>query len=182
MDPYEPYEDEFEDALEMARALLGGTDDSADLWEANDLVNRALRIRPSDPEAWILKCQILSALDDDTAALAAVEMAIRRAPKLAEAHYWRTAVLSDLERYDEALKSVERAFRYLGPEDDWLLEDLYCEKAMILDAIGRQDEAMATYEAGLKRCPESSILKAGLAPLRRERTRATFKVIPGGLR
>ena len=67
-------------------------------------------------------------------------------------------------------------------EDDWLLEDLYCEKAMILDAIGRQDEAMATFEAGLKRCPESTILKAGLEPLRRERIRSTFKVIPGGLR
>lgn len=182
MDTFDSYEDEFEDVLETARALLGGNDDASDLWEANDLVNRALRIRPSEPEAWILKCQILSALDDDTAALAAVEMAIRREPKLAEAHYWRTAVLSDLERYDEALKSVERAFRYLGPEDDWLTEDLFCEKAMILDAIGRQDEALAVYEDGLRRCPESAILKAGLAPLRRERVRASFKVIPGGLR
>ena len=52
---------------------------------------------------------------------------------------------------------------------------------MILDAIGRQDEALATFEAGLKRCPESTILKAGLEPLRRERIRSTFKVIPGGL-
>ena len=77
MDPYEPYEDEFDDVLDMARALLGGNDDSADLWEANDLVNRALRIRPADPEAWILKCQVLSALDDDIAALSAIEMAIR---------------------------------------------------------------------------------------------------------
>ncbi len=178
----ETYENEFEDVLEMARALLGGNEDAADLWEANDLVNRAFRIRPSDPEAWILKCQILSALDDDTAALAAVEMSVRRAPKLAEAHYWRAAVLADLERYGDALKAVERAFRHLGHEDDWLLEDLYCEKAMILDAIGRQDEAMATFEAGLKRCPESTILKAGLEPLRRERIRSTFKVIPGGLR
>jgi tetratricopeptide (TPR) repeat protein len=176
----ETYENEFEDVIEMARALLGGNEDSADLWESNDLVNRALAIRPNDPEAWILKCQILSALDDDTAALAAVEMAVRRAPKMAEGHYWRAAVLSDLERYTEALKAVERAFRYLGNEEDWLLEDLYCEKAMILDAIGRQDEALATYEAGLKRCPESTILKAGLAPLRRERIRSQFKVIPGG--
>jgi tetratricopeptide (TPR) repeat protein len=178
----ETYENEFEDVIETARGMLSGNEDQSDLWEANELVNRALGIRPNDPEAWILKCQILSALDDDTAALAAVEMALRRAPRMAEAHYWRAAVLSDLERYTEAIKAVERAFRYLGHEDDWLVEDLYCEKAMILDAIGRQDEALATFEAGLRRCPESSILRAGIEPLRRERIRSTFRIIPGGLR
>jgi tetratricopeptide (TPR) repeat protein len=87
-----------------------------------------------------------------------------------------------MERYAEALKSIERAFRCLVPDDDWLVEDLYYEKASVLDAIGRQDEAVATFEAGLKRCPESSILRAGLEPLRRERVRKTFRVIPGGLR
>jgi tetratricopeptide (TPR) repeat protein len=176
------YENEFEDSLEMARALLGSNEDSGDLWEASELVNRALGIRPADPDAWILKCQILSALDDDFAALAAIEMAVRRAPRASEAHYWRSAVLADLERYDDALRAIERAFRHLSPDDDWLVEDLYYEKAVILDAIGRREAALATYEAGLARCPESAILKAGLEPLRRERVRSTFKVIPGGLR
>ena len=173
--------DEFEDSLEMARALLGGNESASDLWEANDFVNRALRIRPTDPEAWMLKCQIMSALEDDAAALACAEMALRRAPRLAEAHYWRAAVLADMERYSSALKAIERAFRSLGEHDDWLLEDLYYEKAALLDAIGRQDEALAVYEAGLKRCPDSQLLKAGLEPLRRERVRRTFKVLPGGL-
>lgn len=176
------YENEFEDVLEMARTLLGSNEEVADLWEANDLVNRALHLRPTDPEAWILKCQILSALDDDVAALAAIEMAVRRAPRMAEAHYWRAAVLADLDRLHDALKAVDRAFRNIGPEDDWLVEDLFCEKAMILDAIGRRDEALATYEAGLRRFPNSAVLKAGIEPLRRERVRATFKVIPGGIR
>ncbi len=173
-------QDEFEDSLEMARALLGGNEGTSDLWEANEYVNRALRIRPNDSEAWMLKCQILSALEDDPAALAAAEMALKRAPKSAEAHYWRAAVLADIERYPDALKSIERAFRCLGKDDEWLLEDLYYEKGAVLDAIGRQDEAVATYEAGLKRCPDSQILQAGLAPIRRERARRMFKVIPGG--
>src|SRR5688572_28959084 len=121
--------DEFEDSLEMARALLGGNEGASDLWEANDYVNRALRLRPTDSEAWMLKCQIMSALEDDAAALASAEMALRRAPRSAEAHYWRSAVLADMERYDEALKSLERAFRALRDEDEWLLEDLYYEKA-----------------------------------------------------
>ncbi len=172
--------DEFEDSLEMARALLGGNEGASDLWEANEYVNRALRLRPADADAWMLKCQIMSALEDDPAALASAEMALRRAPRSAEAHYWRAAVLADMERYADALKAIERAFRYMGKDDEWLLEDLYYEKAAVLDAIGRQDEALATYEAGLKRCPDSQILKAGLEPLRREKNRRMFKVIPGG--
>lgn len=175
-------EDEFDDCLEMARALLGGYEGAGDLWEANEYINRALRARPTDPEAWILKSQILSSLDDDPAALAASEMAVRRAPRSAEAHYVRAAVLADMERYHDALKAVERSFRHSGPDDDWLLEDLYYEKAAILDALDRADEAVATFEAGLKRCPESTLLKAGLEPLRRERMRRAFRVIPGGLR
>jgi tetratricopeptide (TPR) repeat protein len=172
--------DEYEDSLEMARALLGSNEGSGDLWEASDYVNRALRLRPADPDAWMLKCQIMSALEDDAAAYASAEMALRRAPRSAEAHYWRAAVLADMERYAEALKSLERAFRFLGENDEWLLEDLYYEKAAILDAIGRQDEALDTYEAGLRRCPDSQILKAGIEPLRRERTRRLFKVLRGG--
>jgi tetratricopeptide (TPR) repeat protein len=173
---------EYEDCLDMARSLLGGFDGAGDLWEANEHINHALQLRPTEPEAWILKSQILSSLEDDAAAFAAAEMAVRRAPRCSEAHYVRAAVLADMERYAEALKSIERAFRCLVPDDDWLVEDLYYEKASVLDAIGRQDEAVATFEAGLKRCPESSILRAGLEPLRRERVRKTFRVIPGGLR
>jgi tetratricopeptide (TPR) repeat protein len=173
-------DDEFDDCIEMARALLGGYEGAGDLWEANEYVNRALRARPNEPEAWILKSQILSSLDDDPAAMAAADMAVRRAPRSAEGHYVRAAVLADLERYHEALKAVERAFRHMRQDDDWLLEDLYYEKAAILDALDRADEAMATFEIGLKRCPESSLLKSGLEPLRRERVRRMFKVIPGG--
>lgn len=176
------YESEFEDALEMARALLNGNEDSGDLWEANDLVNHAIGLRPDDVDAWILKCQVLSALEDDTAALAAIEMAIRRAPRRAEVHYWRAAVLGDLQRYDEALDAIDRGFQCLTPDEDWLIEDLYYEKASVLDAIGRRAEALATYEAGLARCPDSNLLRSALEPLRREDARARFKVLEGGRR
>ena len=174
--------EDFDDSLEMARALLGGNEGPSDLWEANDCVNRALHLRPSDAEAWMLKCQILSALEDNAAALACAEMALRRAPRCTEALYWRAAVLADLERYDDALTAIERAFRYFTKDDDWLLEDLFYEKGAVLDSIGRREEALATYEAGLSKCPDSQILRAGLEPLRRERTRRTFKILPGGRR
>ena len=37
--------DEFDDCMEMARALLGGYEGAGDLWEANDYVNRALGVQ-----------------------------------------------------------------------------------------------------------------------------------------
>lgn len=173
-------QDEFNDCLEMARTLLGCSEGAADLWEANVYMNRALRLRPSESEAWILKSQILSSLEDDVAALAAAEMAVRRSPRIAEAHYVRAAVLADMERYHDALKAIERAFHHSHGDDDWLLEDLYYEKAAILDALHRTDEAEATFEAGLKHCPESMLLKAGIEPLRRERVRRSFRILNGG--
>ncbi len=172
---------DFEDYLEMARSLLGGYESTGDLWEANEYVNLALLMRPQDPGAWILKSQILSSLEDDPAALAAAEMALRRASKSAEVHYVRAAVLADMERYQDGLRGIEKAFRCLGSGDEWLLEDLYYEKAAILDALDRADDAVATFQAGLRRCPESTLLRSGLEPLQRERTRRTFKVIDGGL-
>jgi tetratricopeptide (TPR) repeat protein len=172
--------DDFDECVEVARAHLASYESAGDLWEANDHINRALRLRPNESEAWVLKSQILSSLDDDVAALAAAEMAVRRSPRAAEVQYVRAAVLADLERYADALKAIERAFVCMRPADDWLVEDLYYEKAAILDALDRADEAMATFEIGLKRCPNSTLLKAGLEPLRRQRLKQRFKVLPGG--
>src|SRR5260370_1641635 len=121
-------QEEVDDCMEMARALLGGYEGAGDLWEANDYVNRALRARPVEPEAWILKSQILSSLDDDPAALAAAEMAVRRAPRSAEAHYVRAAVLADMERYPDALKAAGRPFPHPGPAAACSSRDPYSEK------------------------------------------------------
>ncbi len=171
---------QFESTLDQARALLAGDCDDAEAVKANELASRALSWRPESSAAWIVKCQVHSTLGDDTAALASIEMALRSNPTSSEALYWRAAVLSDLTRHTEALKTINRCFRYLQVDDSWLLEDLYCEKAMILNAIGRDDDAVATYEAGLRRCPRSSLLTAGLAPLKRSAARTKFKLIQGG--
>ena len=172
---------DFDGCLERARQLLGAADDQVALDEANQAVNQALGARPSSACAWLVKCQVLSARGDDVAALAAAEMALRRAPHRAEAHYWRGAILGDLGRHREALRSLERAFKDHTPDDGWLLEDLFYEKAVILEALGMRDAAAETYEAGLARCPSSAILRQGLAPLRREQVRSSLRVLRGGL-
>jgi tetratricopeptide (TPR) repeat protein len=175
----ERYDTELERLLDQVRALLGAGDDAL-LAEANTAVNHALQLHPRSIEGWLLKCQVASAAGDDLAALAAVEMALRRAPHRAEALYWRGAVLGDLGRHREALRSIEGAFRVLGTEDRWLVEDLYYEKVTILDALGLHDAAVAACSAGLDQCPGSALLRAALAPAERARVRSSLKVLRGG--
>ncbi len=186
------YATEVERLLDRVRDFLGDGDD-AHLAEANLVVNQALQLKPESVEAWLLKCQIASAVGDDHAALAAVEMALQtsaRGPMASfggriadligppEALYWRGAVLGDLGRHREALSSIEAALRSLGDEPHWLLEELYYEQVTLLETLGRRDLASATRAAGLERCPGSALLRAALAPLDAPRPR--FKVLRGG--
>jgi tetratricopeptide (TPR) repeat protein len=171
---------ELERLLDHARELLGAGDDAV-LAEAVALVNQALQLQPESVDAWLLKCQIASALGDDPGALAAVEMALRRAPYRLECLYWRGAVLGDLGRHREALKSIEAALAVLDGADHWLLEDLHYEKVILLDALGLHDAAVAACKAGLDRCPGSALLRAALAPTERTRVRSSLKVLRGGV-
>jgi tetratricopeptide (TPR) repeat protein len=175
----EQYDSELERLLDQVRDLLGAGDDVV-LVEANTAVNHALQLHPESVEAWLLKCQVASAAGDDLAALAAVEMALRRAPHRPEGLYWRGAVLGDLGRHREALRAIEAAFRVLGDTDHWLLEDLFYEKVTILDALGLAEAAVAACSAGLERCPGSALLRAALAPAERARVRSALKVLRGG--
>jgi tetratricopeptide (TPR) repeat protein len=173
------YDTEFERLLDLARELLGAGDD-AQLGEANQRINQALSLRPDSVDGWLVKCQVASATGDDIAALAAAEMAARRAPNRAETLYWRGAVLGDLGRHREALRAIEAAFRAVTGEDHWILEDLFYEKVTILEALGLHEAAVATCETGLQRCPGSALLRAALVPSQRARVRSSLKVLRGG--
>lgn len=165
-----------ENLLERARELLS---EEGALGTANALVNQALSLRPDSVTAWVVKCQIASAQGDDFSALAAIEMAVRRAPERAEALYWRGAVLGDLERNREALRALDRAFGAMTADDAWLLEDLFYEKACVLGAMELRDEARRVLEEGLSRCPQSSLLRLALGGGRTPRSRNLFEVTPG---
>jgi len=173
------YESEFDRLLDRARELLGAADDAV-LGEAHTAVNQALTLCPNSVDGWLVKCQVASATGDDIAALAAAEMAIHRAPERAECLYWRGAVLGDLGRHREALRAIEGAFRAVTDADQWMLEDLFYEKATILEALGLHDAAVATCEDGLRSCPGSPLLRAALIPAERARVRSSLKVLRGG--
>jgi tetratricopeptide (TPR) repeat protein len=173
------FDSEFDRLLDRARELLGEADDAL-LGEAHVAVNQALTLCPNSVDGWLVKCQVASATGDDISALAAVEMAQHRAPERAECLYWRGAVLGDLGRHREALRAIEAAFRVITDDDHWMLEDLYYEKAVVLDALGLHDAAVATCEAGLHTCPGSALLRAALVPAERARVRSSLKVLRGG--
>jgi tetratricopeptide (TPR) repeat protein len=173
------YDSEFDRLLDRARELLGAGDDGL-LVEANTAINQALTLRPDSVDGWLVKCQVASATGDDIAALAAAEMAHMRGPSRAETLYWRGAILGDLGRHRESLRSIEAAFRAITIDDHWMLEDLYYEKASILEVLGLHEAAVATCEAGLQQCPGSALLRAALIPAERARLRSTLKVLRGG--
>lgn len=157
------YDSEFERLVDRARELLGAGDDAV-LAEANAAINQALTLRPDSVEGWLVKCQVASATGDDISALAAAEMACTRHPTSAETLYWRGAVLGDLGRYREGVRAIEAALNAVTIDDHWLLEDLYYEKATILEALGLHEAAAAACQAGLHRCPGSALLRSLLAP------------------
>jgi tetratricopeptide (TPR) repeat protein len=173
------FDSEFDRLLDRARGLLGGADDAL-LGEAHTAVNQALTLCPNSVDGWLVKCQVASATGDDIAALAAAEMALRRAPERAECLYWCGAVLGDLGRHREALRAIEGALRVATHDDRWMIEDLYYEKAVILEALGLHAAAVATCELGLHSCPGSPLLRAALVPAERARIRSSLTVLRGG--
>jgi tetratricopeptide (TPR) repeat protein len=175
------YATEHDRLIERACELLGaaGPDDEH-LVEANVVVNQALQLCPTSVDAWLVKCQVASATHDDISALAAVEMALRQAPHRPDALYWRGAVLGDLGRPRDALRSVEAALAIIGDDDHYLLEDLFYEKAGLLELLGLHDRALATCQAGLARCPGSALLRSALGPVERARVKSSLKVLRGG--
>lgn len=170
--------EEFGELVDSARALLANAEGVSQLLDGNARINAALLQRAEDGAAWLLKAQLMSALEDDPAALACAELALRLAPESAEAHYVRGTVRADLGRHELALEDLARGAALT--DDPWLLEDIVFERGLLLDALGRGDEALDCLREGLLRFPDSELLRSGLEPLDRDRQRRRFRVIEGG--
>lgn len=73
----------------------------------------------------------------------------------------RSAAYAKAEKYDQALIDAEKTIQI---KPDW--GKGYSRKASALQFLGRKEEAIATYEAGLKVEPNNESLKVGLEDLR----------------
>ena len=172
--------EDFQSCLDTTRQILSRFEQTGELNRAQKCINQALLMQPTHSGAWLLKSQLMSAMEDDLSALAASEMARTQDPDSPHVLYVRATVLSDLNRYDEALESISAALRSTTESSEWLAEDLFFERASIYSTLGDDKKALAAYEEGLRRFPESVLLRSGMEPLQLDTKRHRFRVIDGG--
>jgi tetratricopeptide (TPR) repeat protein len=149
---------EFDEADRVARAILSA---HADYFDAHHLIavinvrrrrfedalagyDRALALRPDDPEALGNRASVLHELKRFGEALENYDRALAVRPTYAEALANRAATLHELRRFDEALTSYDRAL---------VLRPAYAEalsnRAVTLHELKRFDEALTSYDRAL---------------------------------
>jgi hypothetical protein len=109
--------------------------------------DRALVIRPDDPQTWLDRGRALRDLDRLEEAEASLREALRRRPDFGDAHNELGTVLDYLGRFEEAEASVRQALR-LRPEH----AAAHANLGYILYHLGRAGEAQASYRSALRLC------------------------------
>ena len=136
--------------------------------DACSMCERALRSDPRSVEAWVLKAQSLLHFGDAAAALGAARMAVLYGPEQPECHYVQSLALMELGYDMDALRAVTRGFHCANQRtSDSLMAALYYQRAVLLGALGRNQESWQTAEEGLARYPNSRLLRAALQSRRR---------------
>lgn len=172
-------DDFFSDLIDETKTLIGTFEDPANILKANDSINRALKISPKNPDAWALKSQIHSALEDDFSAYAAIQEALYHSPNRSDLLYIKAAILGDLDFFNEAEDIINLAFSRTSKED-LIREDLFYEKALLLGAQGKNDESSQTIKQGLDEFPDSELLKSQIRSNIENSDRPRFRLIKGG--
>lgn len=110
--------------------------------------DRALRLRPNDPDVLNNRAGLLVAMGRLEEALQCYDRAIGARPDDAQAFSNRGAVLERLERFDAALANYDRAVA-LRPD---FAEALY-NRGNVLKELKRTDAALASYDRAIALCP-----------------------------
>ncbi|NNM52661.1 MAG: tetratricopeptide repeat protein, partial [Pseudomonadales bacterium] len=115
--------------------------------QAREMADRAVALDSGNAEAWNIRCNVLSAMQNRSEALMSVDRAIALAPQVSDFHYNRGLVLQSLERWDEALRAYEHSidlnphwpYAYLNSANiyvnrrDWPRAQVAMEAALALD-------------------------------------------------
>lgn len=134
---------------------------------AIDCYTEALEIDPSDVNTWDLKAKALDAVGRYDEAVQAYKMMIQKSEEESEsdsskeyllvypARYHLMDYLMNLTRYEEAIQvcndliemkpRVETTEKYIGFKYGYNYQNVYRNKAIALKALGRTDEANATF-------------------------------------
>jgi tetratricopeptide (TPR) repeat protein len=125
------------DALHLLGVLAAQTQDAR---TAVRLIDKAIRINPTNAAAHCNKGTALQALKKWNAALASYDRAIALKGDYAMAHCNRGNVLYELGQLDAALASYDCAIALNGH-----LAEAHSNRGNVLAALGRSDEALASY-------------------------------------
>nr|WP_221471589.1 tetratricopeptide repeat protein [Amycolatopsis umgeniensis] len=80
--------------------------------EALEALDRAIELEPADEWAYVWRALARRALDDDTAALAEIDIALAMRPELAYFNTARGDILADLDRHEEARAALDEGVRF----------------------------------------------------------------------
>lgn len=118
-------------------------------------IEQALRLRPKDAEALVLKGRILFWMDRVREAVSCYGRAIRSDPRCGEAFLERARVLYGVTQdHRRALREVQRALALAG-RNRWLKVEALRLQGHILAGLDRDREAMASYRTAWKIQPKS---------------------------
>ncbi|WP_210332598.1 tetratricopeptide repeat protein [Methylosinus sp. H3A] len=143
-----------EDAAQVtALHLLGVIMIQTDRLERGmELFDKALSIKPDDPDMLYIRGNALQMLKRFEEAVTSYDKAIAIAPDYADAHFNRANTLQMLKRLDEAVMSYDRA---LSINPDYV--DAVINRGNALQELGRLDGALAAYDKALSIKPSYAV-------------------------
>ncbi len=127
--------------------------------EARDILTRAVSENDKDVLANFYLGVAHAGLGDTSRAVSSYQKAISLDPKFAEAYVNLSALQLDAKDADGALATVEQGLKNAKSAD------LYLNRAIALETLGRKDEALAAYAAAVKQMPENLSLRVTYAQL-----------------
>jgi tetratricopeptide (TPR) repeat protein len=129
---------------------------------ALERIDRALRIDRENVDALILRGQIFVALDRSRDAFNCFDGALFIDPKSSAALVERARALYALRhQYKRALRDVKRSLAYAG-RNRWIRTDALRLQGHILEALGRDRDAIACYRAALQVNPRDAETRTAL--------------------
>ncbi|WP_192937627.1 tetratricopeptide repeat protein [Sinorhizobium meliloti] len=124
-------------------------DRTGEFLEAEEAINRALELEPTNTDFKVLRARLVLRRDEDTdAALAEIDDAISREPDNARHHVHRGTLLWQIREPEEALAAAETALSL-----DGRLADAYGLRGKLLYDAGYVTEALADIKEALRLKP-----------------------------
>ena len=140
----EPLESGYRACWRVTLALGTLRYEQGDYRHANTYSELALLAAPDEPQALLLRAQLLSMQNQGPQARQLLEKAVKLAPNNAEAHYQLGTLLDGIRRNKEAVAEFETVIR-LRPNDARAYDYL----ALNLEPLGEIQKAEAAYEKAL---------------------------------